>query len=195
MNDRRPKSSGVSGEALHKVLIDSREPGEQLFGIVDAARDRGLAFRSWAEHEQESWSLFGPEISSRMRRVAPFLVTFHIHSTYPYPNCDFLHEWADHLWNSSGILFFSEANPRQLWNHLTQVFQVRDTNKNRYYFRFYDPRVFRVFLPTCSKSQIHELFGPVRQFIVEAEQPGELLVCRPSSEGVNIERRMVRHDS
>ena len=35
------------------------------------------------------------------------------------------------------------------------------------YFRFYDPRVLRVFLPTCSVRQKAELFGEIRSFLLE----------------------------
>jgi hypothetical protein len=34
-------------------------------------------------------------------------------------------------------------------------------------FRFYDPRVLSVFLPTCLPEQITEMFGPVTHFFVE----------------------------
>ena len=37
------------------------------------------------------------------------------------------------------------------------------------YFRFYDPRVFRMFLPTCDETQLRDFFGGVDFFIAEGE--------------------------
>ena len=44
------------------------------------------------------------------------------------------------------------------------------------YFRFYDPRVLRIFLPTCDAAQLKEFFGPVAHFICEDEDPAFGLV-------------------
>ena len=39
------------------------------------------------------------------------------------------------------------------------------------YFRYYDPRVLRAWLPTCDPAQLAEFFGPVEFFIAEDEAP------------------------
>jgi hypothetical protein len=39
------------------------------------------------------------------------------------------------------------------------------------FFRFYDPRVMRNYLPTCPPAQLAEFFGPVDFYIAEAEEP------------------------
>jgi len=39
------------------------------------------------------------------------------------------------------------------------------------FFRFYDPRVMRGYLPTCSPKQLAEFFGPVDFYIAEGEAP------------------------
>ena len=48
-----------------------------------------------------------------------------------------------------------------------------DTRK-KYYFRFYDPGVLRVFLPTATPKQRSELFNDVTAFFMEGEE-GDLL--------------------
>jgi hypothetical protein len=42
-------------------------------------------------------------------------------------------------------------------------------------FRYYDPRVLRTYLPTCSQQDLGEFFGPVLNYVVEGEDPAELL--------------------
>jgi hypothetical protein len=46
-------------------------------------------------------------------------------------------------------------------------------------FRYYDPRVCNVFLPTCDREQLREFFGPVNQYLAEIkseeEEPSEFI--------------------
>jgi len=34
-------------------------------------------------------------------------------------------------------------------------------------FRWYDPRVLRVYLPTCTASELRTVFGPVERYLVD----------------------------
>ena len=43
------------------------------------------------------------------------------------------------------------------------------------YFRFYDPRVFRVYLPSCNSTELEDMFGPVTRFFIEGEDRNTLL--------------------
>ena len=43
------------------------------------------------------------------------------------------------------------------------------------YFRYYDPRVLRVFLPTSNTEELTAIFGPVSCFLVESEDPGRCI--------------------
>jgi hypothetical protein len=51
------------------------------------------------------------------------------------------------------------------------IYQMIDGRE--YFFRFYDARVLRRFLPTCDEDQLIEFFGPVKYFITEGDGPGE----------------------
>ena len=53
--------------------------------------------------------------------------------------------------------------------------RVRDEQGRFMLFRYYDPRVLRQYLPTCRYDELKTVFGPIRQFIVEGEQPSQLL--------------------
>ena len=41
---------------------------------------------------------------------------------------------------------------------------------NQPWFRFYDPLVLRVFLPTCTPRQRQDFFGEFEGFVVEDER-------------------------
>ena len=48
---------------------------------------------------------------------------------------------------------------------------VKSPSGKQVYFRFYDPTVLRLFLPTCLSKEIEEFFGPVKQILMEADDP------------------------
>ena len=47
------------------------------------------------------------------------------------------------------------------------IYQTIDGRE--YFFRFYDARVFKKYLPTCDKDQILDFFGPIDSFLIEEE--------------------------
>src|SRR5436305_10083170 len=56
-----------------------------------------------------------------------------------------------------------------LKKHFRKFLLVKTEDGKELYFRFYDPRVLRIFLPTCDVAQLKEFFGPVEKFICEDE--------------------------
>lgn len=164
-----------SGRALHAVLQSRRAAGDRVFGIIDSARDEYLARTAWAVAELPCWSLFGATVSPRMKHVAPWLVDFRFHGEYPWDSGEYLNLFADRLGSSSGILLISPGRDDVLWNHLHRNFRVADPDGKHFYFRYYDPRVLRTFLPTCTLGQCREFFGPVDSIVCESEVCGQLL--------------------
>ena len=59
--------------------------------------------------------------------------------------------------------------------HLRRFLLVESGTGKQQYFRFYDPRVLRGFLPTCGPRKIEALFEEIEAFALEAEDPGKLL--------------------
>jgi hypothetical protein len=138
-------------------------PGESLYGIVDAARDLELAFEAKCLYEQEIRMLFEGEVASALADVAPYLMMID-------PNGGYLRNWARHWGKCAGILFTTSADSHDLYAHLRHIFIVKDEQDQPYFFRFYDPRVLRIFLPTCTPQQLSEFFGPVRRWICETTE-------------------------
>ena len=63
----------------------------------------------------------------------------------------------------------SPAGLRELGRHFQAFIMVYDPQGKPLYFRYYDPRVFRIYLPTCNESELKTVFGPVNSFYVEGE--------------------------
>jgi hypothetical protein len=70
------------------------------------------------------------------------------------------------------VFFRSETSMKNLRTHLRGFLRVTDERGRKLIFRYYDPRVLRVYLPTCNKNELRTIFGPIDQFAMEAEDPG-----------------------
>ena len=82
-----------------------------------------------------------------------------------------LHDW---FWENGGgrswgIQCVTDAGFQECRRHFRRFLLVKTEEGRTVYFRFYDPRVLRVFLPTCDRKQILDFFGPIHYFITEGE--------------------------
>ncbi len=76
-------------------------------------------------------------------------------------------------WGCSwGIYLKSPLQIQELQAHFRNFLKVQTDSGKSLFFRFYDPRVLRIFLPTCSNAQLQEFFGSaIEYFILEDEDP------------------------
>ncbi len=142
-------------------------PGTRLYALLDAAREPAgphLAAQAGLACE----SLYEGDMGSMLQEVAPYLIEVD-------PKSNFLSWWFEQWGNSIGVLLDAPANLAELRHHFRTLLMVRGENGKRYYFRFYDPRVLRVFLPACTDDELAEFFGPVNAFHCEGPAGGELL--------------------
>ena len=115
-------------------------------------------------------SLYNGQSREALSIVAPYLFSFQIES-------DFAVWLAESGWGRSwGIYFSSDASPQELHHHFRKFLIVQNENGQELYFRFYDPRILRVFLPTCDEEQLRGFFGPVSHFMMEDADPNQVLV-------------------
>ncbi len=128
---------------------------------MDEAKERNKA------HE----SLYRGTSSEKLAGVAPYIFQFR-HPT-PFSEWYFRNGWG----RSWGILLKSSSPMAELHKHFRKFLMVRTEPGKQLYFRFYDPRVLRIFLPTCDAAQIRELFGPIDYFLIEDEDPAFAFRC------------------
>jgi hypothetical protein len=80
-------------------------------------------------------------------------------------------------WGESWGVYLTGRRPlREVRQRLRRSLIVRDEETGKgLYFRFYDPRVLRLFLPSCSARQRSEILGTeIGGFVIEGET-GEVL--------------------
>ena len=151
-----------------RVLVFFRHFQEPLFAILDAARDpHVLALLIQSDHEYQS--LYEGTKGESLSDVAPYLVRLPSDS----PLLETLVEkgWGD----SWGVYLTCDKPFKEVRKHFRHFLMVKTDEGKEVYFRFYDPRVLRVFLPTCLPEEAEQFFGPIDSYYFEDEKPKNML--------------------
>jgi len=157
---------GLSGScSLSDVLSTQNEP---LYAVLDTARDP-LIYTLLLTSGAYYWCLYAGNSALTMESVAPYLV-------YLPPGSEFLTTIINKGWSKSwGIFLTSGRAPEEIWHDLRRHLFVDIQSKGRVYFRFYDPRVLRMFMPISTNQQRVDFGGIVSSFLMEDEDPKVLL--------------------
>ncbi len=84
---------------------------------------------------------------------------------------------VDAAWgNAWGVFLQSKADLEPLRRHLRLFLSVLTEKKKKLLFRFYDPRVLRPYLPSCTEQELQTFFGPIDAYVLEGEDPDEAVV-------------------
>lgn len=147
-------------EAALSALHDAAGSGP-LYAILDAARTRRV-LTLLRESVDEYDSLYQGITAETMADYAPYLVRMR-------PGSRLLPRLAGEGWGDAWGVYLTSASPlREVRAHLRKLIYVKNEDLDDVvYFRFYDPRVLRVFLPTCGVRQEDEFFGPIDRFLCE----------------------------
>ena len=148
-------------EKLKAVLFD--DDAEGAYALIDGAACQEL-LDQLDQHEPDYCCLYPGDLEADMEAVAPYLVAL-------LPNHPFT-EWllANLPGKPWGILVHASATLRQLRKHFRAFLIVKNEQAESLHFRYYDPRVIRLFLPTCDTEQFETFFAPVSAYIAEGDE-------------------------
>jgi hypothetical protein len=167
--------------ALRTELFAS--PERSTYMLLDGAATRAILEHLYSDRARFTCLLTG-ELEPDMLEVAPYLVELKTGDPFTH--------WitASAFGNHWGIAFGSDRDLSSLARHFRQLLFVRDAEGDVLFFRYYDPRVFRVYLPTCHGEDLTPWFTPVDYYWVEAEGPDALL--RFSYDGSDLNTQEIR---
>lgn len=154
--------------ALVALDAGARGPARRLYAAVDAARDPRLLARVREEQAPARCLFHG--VPPEVQAASPWLVDLTDHDGL----CSWLVELG--LGRSFGLFLASEAPLDALERHCRTFLRVRREDGRTLLFRWWDPRVLRVYLPTCTPAELDHVFGPVATFWAEERDP-DLLLC------------------
>lgn len=148
-------------EALRNSLFADRDLN--TFAVLDGASIPDLLERL----EQESlnqFCLYRGELDQELAAAAPYLIQLEEFS--PFTDWVLQQGWGNH-W---GIFATSPSGIISMRHHFRKLLMVKDTEGKAMYFRYYDPRVLNIFLPTTTVEQREEFFGEIITYLAEGKE-------------------------
>jgi len=148
---------------LRKMAAEGR-----LYAILDACNEPAVPPKVTELGPERAISLYRGRAEQEQWAIAPYLA-----------NVDsLLLDWiAQTLWKKPwGVFAVVEHNLTMLRKHFRRFLTVADPEGEPMYFRYYDPRVLSLFLPTCTREELKTFMGPLKAYAV-----GD-----PESEGVKF---------
>jgi hypothetical protein len=156
------------GTASLESIADLLAGVGPLYAVLDAAREPAIV-----EHLARSGEVFESLYDGRRARQ--------VASSAPYlaqvsPSRDLGRMLLRDGWGKSwGSLLAAHAPFADVRRHLRTYLTVELPSGEAVAFRFWDPRVLRVFLASSTEDEARAFFGPAHAWFVEGPQLGELL--------------------
>jgi hypothetical protein len=171
----------VMTQSLVEYLFS--KPETNVYIVLDGASVPELPQLLW-EHEPENVCLYRGEQAPDMAAVAPYLVKLEYGHPFTKLVCE--QGWGKH-WGIF-VITPTEVEIRAMRQHFRRFLMAYDPDGKLIYFRYYDPRVLRVYLPTCNAEEIEIVFGPISCYIMEHEDSSVLVRLSSDGEKVRAEK-------
>lgn len=194
-----PEQAGATAVAVSPAALQTpqspqdllqylRGQDQPLFALLDAAQEPKLV-GLLDEHHVEHESLYEGQKAVEYQDYAPYLVRLPRDSS-------FLELIVERGWGHNWGAFLTSDQPfAAVRKHFRRFLMVELPDGKKVYFRFYDPRVLRVFLSTLNEKETAEFFGPIDTLLMEAEETKTLLKFRASQGRVRQETVAVSMES
>lgn len=131
-----------------------------IWMVLDCSRDpRIYPAMSYSGLRHEC--LFAGELSVPLQRTAPYLVQLDLDDRATIRVID------DGFGESWGVFLRADVGIKTLRKHLRTLLRVQAPNGRYMLFRYWDPRVLRLYLPTCLPDELTRFFGPIEQVWAE----------------------------
>jgi hypothetical protein len=127
-----------------------------LYAVLDACDEPRVPAKVRELGSHCAVSLYRGPAEEDLSAIAPYLVAVD----------DEVLAWiGSALWSSPwGIFAVTDAPLEDVRTHFRRFLLVDAPDGDKWYFRFYDPRVLPRFLATCDSAQLSDFFGPVSTF-------------------------------
>jgi hypothetical protein len=151
--------------ALYSIFFS--DPDLHVFAILDGAGIPDL-LEQLETAAPEHVCLYRGELSEDLASAAPYLVR--LLPDTPFTEWLLLEGWGEH-W---GIFLRTKGDLKETRKHARTLLMVKGPDGERLYFRFFDPRVFAMFLPVATPEQIEKITGPLEDIFFESTDPSTL---------------------
>ena len=153
-----PEQNATPKERLLSLFHNEFQP---LYAVLDAAVEPSV-LKVLLESKEEYQSLYQGSSGAQLTHFAPYLVRLPKDSLL-------LETLIQQGWGENwGVYLTSDQPLETLRAHFRNFLMVKMPDGKQVYFRFYDPRVLRAYLPTCTSDEATQFFGPIASYLAEA---------------------------
>lgn len=158
------------------------KPELAVYALADGASCKGL-LEAIALTKPEFACLFYGKLHPQLAEVAPYIIRLELSS----PITDWLiRQWGKHV--AVYALIDKNESFADVRKHFHSLVEIKNHEDKSRVFRFYDPRVMRTIFPMLEPAQVKEMFGPVKMYIYEGKQAGEILRCWQGVGGIEYKQ-------
>ncbi|HTW57165.1 MAG TPA: DUF4123 domain-containing protein [Terriglobales bacterium] len=161
-----PDDAVVKQEPISLDQLQRFAAGGFLFALMDSTDQILIPHKAKLLGGSKAISLFTGTAKEQYWQVAPYL--FHV-------DPELLRWMVAKLWKEPwGIFALSKAGFEDLRLHFKKFLLAQLPDGKVWFFRYYDPRILKTYLPVCQPWELEKFFGPVRAFAVaggEEEKP------------------------
>jgi hypothetical protein len=130
----------------------------RLFAILDACDEPAVPPKVAEIGPEKAVSLYRGRAEQEQWAVAPYLAKV---------DSELLGWITQILWKKPwGVFAVAECDLTSLRKHFRRFLTVADPEGELMYFRYYDPRILAVFLPTCTREELMTFMGPLKAYVV-----------------------------
>jgi Domain of unknown function (DUF4123) len=168
--------------------------GAYLYALLDAYDAPAVPAKVQELGRERAVSLFIGEAEKKYWDLAPYLIQV------DEPTLEWM---LNTVWSAPcGVFVISKSGLETLRTHFRRFLMVQLPDGERWYFRYYDPRILKVYLENCRPDELDIFYGPVRGFgIMDPESDNVLLLhiiglerAQASSELANVPVWQVRQE-
>jgi hypothetical protein len=135
--------------------------GGRLYAVIDACDTPAVPEKAREVGDARAVSLYRGTSDEMYWAFAPYLFVV---------DGELLDWIVSELWSEPwGIFAVSDEDMDAVRRHFRRFLLVQAPNGEQWYFRFYDPRVLSLFLPTADAEQLTEIFQLVRALGVHSD--------------------------
>lgn len=139
-----------------------------VFAILDGARDKQI-HTMVSNSKRPHCCLYLEPLTDKLRAAAPYLIEL----DESYARMLIQKSWGAH-W---GIYLSSSSSVSitKIRHQYRKINCVIGPEGKRLFFRYYDPRVLRAYLPTCHQDELNYFFGLITDILMEGDTAHSLL--------------------
>lgn len=139
-------------------------PKPRLYGVLDCAMEPSLYEHVQRLQPEQAACLYMGRIDPQILSVSPHLVELN-------PDDPLSRRWRAEGWGQSwGLLLSARADLAAIRRRLRHFTMARLPNgEGPVLFRFWDPRVFRVYMPLVEPGDLKDWFQGIDLFVAETQ--------------------------